>query len=394
MCLAGCNRDVQAYTQLFTVDRSRSATVQVARSSSTGVVLSIDIPAGALASSQTDVGNTTITVRPVADSSLMSMSNPVPDTRQGDVGTDALPYAATVLSPAFECVLSADVVQPLALNLTVYGMFDTQIVSNGSIIAYNDVCLGVSVNGTWRCVIDDPSTRDNVTLHQSNQPANVLYGTLSVCSAGTAYAFIYSPLRVVVPPQPSSSDWFKDHWWIIFPILLGLAALAGVCWLYFGYLAGFRRRYKEERAKVADAQQEVHDMELYGTRVQQPDLVLVTNPLAQQAKDIHGTMAKAKHHHQESGDTSQLAATHQTQEATIRAMEEERARLQRILMQEQDALRHRGSSSELLKPQMSHLSVASEAGETEPVPGAPPVPPVPAVPPSIFDAQRPNQRRA
>jgi hypothetical protein len=278
-CSENCFRDVRAQFFEYTIDLVRTQVVEVAVDDALVPRASLTLPSGSF---RVASGVPLMQMRPVADSQMRDVANPVDETRRDEFG-DALPLRRTVLSPAFECIVSPGVEQPFAVPLVYRAALDLNLG-----IQSEDVCLARAVGGRWSCLRESVADRAAHPAVLSSGPVGEGEDSINACVDGEIFAFIQAPLRKEVP-ENRVSDWIKENWHIVLIIIICTAVFFAGVFYWGARLYRYRRKYKEEKAKVEKMQEKVQDMELFGTAAHQdPDVDMVRNPLAVGAKDATG----------------------------------------------------------------------------------------------------------
>jgi len=216
---------------------------------------------------------------------------------------------------AFECVVSSDVKEPFNVDVTYTAWIDqyqafvshTNQPDPRNNQSYSDVCLARLVEepgfSTWYCLVGNYSNRAVGGLdysHPDNLAPQVVQGGIHQCSplpdangsptsstAGTVYAFIYSPIPVS-PQKPAGLDSFqKNIVWIILGVLLGIVFLILLVYMAFR-LFRYREKYHKEREEADRLQEEVENMRQFGGDSGNKDdqVAMTSNPLSVQLKDM------------------------------------------------------------------------------------------------------------
>lgn len=279
-CTEECNRQVKATTVTYTVDSRQSNSIDIATDSNRVIVGKLEVPSGALVKIiPNDFDNTSLVIQPVADSQLREASNPVTSTRRSEWGSQ-LDFAHTVLSAAFECILDANIVQPLVIPITYEAEIDLD-TNPGD----RDSCLGFIEDDKWRCVETNRTIRDTSFIFSDDRARQIVRGSLFVCEEGRYYAFINVPNANEVS---SSQSWIEKNWQIILIVIVCLGIFTALLFYTYTRLYRYRKKYHLERDKVEEMRAKVEDMEQFGTGLQDPDVDMMANPLAVQIKDASG----------------------------------------------------------------------------------------------------------
>jgi len=145
MCVG--SRDVRATYQTFTVDLGSPVEVTMAVDDNSQTVGKVVIPSGAfvLLNNSIPVNDITITIIPVADSQLRSLSNPVDKSRVARGYPENLQFSTSVISAAFQCRVSSTVQQPFPIPISYVAAVDLQGIATRT----NDSCLATIVQNSW-----------------------------------------------------------------------------------------------------------------------------------------------------------------------------------------------------------------------------------------------------
>jgi len=320
-CFTGCYAQVKSSNQRVSVDVRRDSSFTLALNSLLVNIMTAKIASGGLLLSVPNVTTTRIIFKTVAESRMRDAVNSVHPSRvhRDDLEYDAfLTFAQTVVSPAFECDVDSDVVEPFAVNVTVSSLVDSNRRLPDGTVWIEDICLAslfeIGQFSTWRCLF--PSQYDrrlncppsvNCTQGQyivrdpatAPPPDNLVQSVINRCTApattgqgrhGTVYAFITSPLaKYIPPPKPKSDPVQQNIVAIILGVIFGLIFLLGLIYLAFrGYR--YRDKYKKEQKEAADLKEEVDAMRQFGPQhgaYKGDDTVTYeSNPLAQKVNDL------------------------------------------------------------------------------------------------------------
>lgn len=314
-CQSNCLSQIKAYQMTVTVNPSTKTKVDLAIDESNNVVASVILPSGSLLST----GNNAISIefRPVGDSQMRSAENAVHPTRQAEFGTQ-MTYAESLLSVAFECVVSKTVVPNFALNLTYSAYVDftrkpsTQYLSNQN--SGPDVCLAYLYRipalryARWTCFPDGVVPRH--TVPPNTMPAGVqlnrVQGPISDCGSGSAgkiYGFVHSPLKATnVNAASTEKTWAEKNVLLVLLIFLGVAVALMLCIYGAIRLQRYRKKYLKEAEEVDKMIDEVEEMQQYGgtagTKDDEvemvPNIMVVQLPQLQEALDAENREKKEK----------------------------------------------------------------------------------------------------
>jgi hypothetical protein len=279
----------------------------------TGSTTFLEIVAGAMRSNATN--SVPVQIDAVADSRMRGAENRVHLTRlvqQQDLFgySEFLTFPQTVLSPAIECSVAADVQQPFASPLSVFSNIDTAWLAtyqaDATILGdkYADVCFARLVEDAvidykyWRCVdfaertaVRLPGQQCVQSLTAQNYPCldTSVQGTMSECAeSGTVYAFVWSPTPVSARLRKTSSSWLKENLLLVILMGLGFLLIVALCAYAGKRLHGYRAKYKQKVEHVKQMEEEVTTMEQYGGRAGTKDeeMEMLSNPLVVQMKDM------------------------------------------------------------------------------------------------------------
>jgi len=308
---------------------------------------------------------------PVAESQMRTGINPVTDTRQADYQSASLDFLSTVVSSAFSCQVESSVAQPFSSPVYVVGHVDTELTANGTDICFASLDL-TKAAPTWTCIL-------NVTQRDNNPVVDfrgIATGSFRTCSPNTVYAFVVSPLRQVVQPQPAELSFLERNKTAIFVGTFVALFVVLVSTFAFYRLYRYRAKEKQKEKEVREAQQKLEDMATLGTEAvtADPDVDMVVNPLARQLKDPTG-----KHNMKESDRSAQERAQRQEEMKQLE-VENERMRLELERMRGQ--LHQKRNSADA-----GPAPVSQPTGETS-------APVVTGEPPQrvAFAPQKPKQR--
>lgn len=357
-----CIADVVASLVYYTVSVSQSSTFSVANANSASVA-TVTVPAGAFG-----VPSAQLVVRAYPNSLLVDATNTIDLSRANDGFGNYFTWAATQLSPAFECVVTdPSVNQPFAVPLVYTAQIDTTRYPD-----YRDICLATVVTTPvtgrsdlklkqWECL---QPVRNNTNVPMMYTPAltattGVTYtritplgmatATFDRCPAtGAVYAFIHSPRFVAQSEKVYSNTWLSDN---IVWLILGLSGVLAFLLLavYFCLrLSRYRKKYHNTREEVDQAEENVQQKMNFGAGAgrQNADVMLTDNPLVTQVADL--------------AITDQQMQTNQ----------EEMAAMQEEALRRQEALRAVAEDKERLAQQLAMLQNELQKTEVEaPRPG-------------------------
>lgn len=371
-CVDGCNRDVKARLAAYAVQLGEAASLPVGFSDELASVGTLLVPSGGIrrAGNGSDV---TLQVRPVADSQMRGATNPVPRSRQIELGA-TLGYLSTVVSAAFECVAGADVVQPFPIPLAYTAAVDDGVLQRARPEGYDerDVCLARlrSAGGQWECLVSDADARDAGPERVEGAAEGEFTGTLDTCQEGVAYAFVVAPNRVVLPPSQSGGGL---DWWVWLTIIVSLGVVVLLATFVFTRLYRYRRKLHEKRAEVDELNEVVHDMEMYGSAAtRDQDVAMIQNPLALNMKEMTGRQGMQEAATGGEGAVYEDEGAAERQER-LRTLNDDRRRLQQDLDKMKAELETRGQGAPVVDDMSGQHAggVSSVAAAARP----PPLPP-------------------
>lgn len=262
-----CKNEIKAERILFTPSSSEEYLFDIAFDAKNVPAASLKIPAGSILSKTSSI----LKIRPVAESLMRDVANDLHPSRWLDFQNQReLPFSQTVLSPAFHCSIGNATV---ALNMT----FSATIDILQSLDVTNDVCLGYvqrfpSLGGysRWVCVWSSVQARSQLPpVSRDALRRDQALGLIPDCGDsedGKIFAFIHSPL-----PRPAelsvivSKSWAEQNLLLLIILALFTTALIIVILFFLKRLNRYRAKYWAERAAVDKLQEEVLEMEEYGT---------------------------------------------------------------------------------------------------------------------------------
>lgn len=301
-CSSNCNSQVKALPMTVSVDPSFTTRFDFALNSANIPIASLSVPSGSLVSSTTE--EPTIEIRPVADSVMKYAENAVHPSRQAEFGSH-LPYSETLLSVAFECLVSPALLYPFPLNLTFSAIID---YTRQPLTQYDvtklpsgpDVCLAFLYRipslyyARWVCVDSTTSARQNNppnTLPSSSTQKSSVQGPVPNCgenSNGQIYGFIHSPLPLANISTEEEQSWASRNKLAVVLIFLSAAVALCTCFFFFYWMSRYVKKYRMEVERVDEMEDEVKEMEQYGGGAGSKDdeVQMVSNPLVVQTSDM------------------------------------------------------------------------------------------------------------
>eukprot|EP00457_Paulinella_chromatophora_P000014 gb/GEZN01000014.1/.p1 GENE.gb/GEZN01000014.1/~~gb/GEZN01000014.1/.p1 ORF type:complete len:4933 (-),score=561.68 gb/GEZN01000014.1/:135-14933(-) len=351
-CLKGCRNSVKVLALDLEVRAGSAARLDL----SAETLIQLTVPLGAIQLNQrANSGNDhtgesgTLSIRPVGESVMRLAANVIPRSRQNDTSVFRYPnvmtFAQTVVSPAFECYVSPNVLQPFPVNLTVEAYVDdARIDPQGHWI--EDVCLArlFRAKGAswWICLYrgedrrlfcdeatDNSCRRGAKPVRQPNTPPPRFraLSTFDSCThsekaegvptegKGVVFAFITAPL-LSAPKPPTPPDWVEQNFvYIVIGVTLSLALLC--CMAYMAVrLNRYRDKWKYARGEKIKMHYEVQAMVDNGIEAGSMDMAVnyTENPMVPSAEETHRTVSPDEiEQHRTIKEQAELEADHRMQ---------------------------------------------------------------------------------
>eukprot|EP00457_Paulinella_chromatophora_P000013 gb/GEZN01000013.1/.p1 GENE.gb/GEZN01000013.1/~~gb/GEZN01000013.1/.p1 ORF type:complete len:4868 (+),score=291.58 gb/GEZN01000013.1/:91-14694(+) len=347
-CYSNCFSQIKAQVVDISIN-SRTTTASkytIAKGSLGEQVMTLQIPSGAVTFTNTQTQDSILSIRPVGESRMRGAVNPIHISRRRDpvfMYPDVMSFAQTVLSPAFECYVTADVTQPFQTNLTVVSSIDaSRFISSTPFVPddlawIQDACLAKLVvrngysfwsclwgqtelrrlicqEGLAKCVVGtytagliwDPQANSDLAIPQGDKPWKGA-STFNRCiqdegvevglaATGVIYAFISNPLKVYNPPPPPPEEPASLVLYILFGALALLVIIC--CGFYIMFrLSRYRKKYKTQKAEADRLAEEMENMEHFGVDaagLKAGDVIMQPNPLAQQISHLSAAVDESE----------------------------------------------------------------------------------------------------
>jgi len=350
-CYSDCRAQVRTTRNVLTIEPQSDYEIDLAVDSNNVVIARLTIPSGSLLAANLSQ-TTTLEIRPVADSQMRDAENQVAPSRVHMDDWDFpkyMTFAQTVLSPAFQCIVSDNAISPFPLNITYTASIDTDRHP-----FYDDVCLAWLYTvpeiefTSWKCVLGNREDRNEHPVGPLvDQPEHLVQSAIIQCGPADAniiYAFIHSPLKVTVK-KFSVVDFIAQNIYIIMGVFLGLGLIAALVFYSLKRLHRYRKKYHDERDAVKKMADEVNEMEQFGGKAGTKDdeLQMVENPMVRQMKDMQRKLDAKELEMQQAEQAARMAESALRQDHITRlkddkdGLQKELDRLKQMLADAQQA---------------------------------------------------------
>jgi len=332
-CVNNCVATIKTTLIDMTIHSQTTSTVVIAQDKTGAAISWLTIPSGAVAT-RSGTFSTTLSLRPVGENRMRPAVNPIHRSRRNDPiyhYPDILNFAESVISPAFECLVPPDVIQPFGNNFSFRSVVDSNryqaaLPATKQLTWIEDTCLAqlVVIGGIsfWSCVFSENENRRLVCqpgyklchvgqftdwkptdtpplngIWVASSVMNTCVQTQGVSSSGAvaqgvAYAFITNPLLVYVPPAPAPPNQLQQN--VIVIVVVFLAIIACICAGFYVAvrMSRYRAKYKKEKKEADRLHEELENMEHFGAEAGNKDdaVVMSENPLAQKLTSLQAAV--------------------------------------------------------------------------------------------------------
>jgi hypothetical protein len=314
-CFDNCASMIKLSPAGATVPLTTPSKLQVAFDDNGQLLVTLDVPAGALvlanASQYADgaaPSRVSISWGPVSDGTIQGAENRIPSSRAETLAPSGfLTYTQSVLSTVVSLSIDDAVVVPFKQNFTMTATIDRIAFATASSqqLNFSDICLAKlktipSISyAAWRClycnkqVTDSNGRESTITvrcpINNVTNAGDVWQVSGSFGEPGV-YAFVLAPTAEPVPPDGLS--WVQENALWLFLGLTGAAVFIFFVLYCAQRLYRYRGKYHEEARAVKEQEEEVATMEQFGGQAGTKDeeVVMKSNPLVTQMKDMQARL--------------------------------------------------------------------------------------------------------